>query len=86
MDRRGAALRLVLDASMALAWLFERDRAAEADRAARALSLVTKAKTTVPALWHIEIANGLLVGERRHVVTQSGAALSLQRPRIGSES
>ncbi|MGH9837384.1 MAG: type II toxin-antitoxin system VapC family toxin [Blastocatellia bacterium] len=61
----------MLDASMALAWLFERDNPKDSDRAERALSSLTSAKTLVPPLWHIEIANALLVGERRRVVTEA---------------
>ncbi len=64
-------MRLVLDASMALAWLFERDNPEDTDRAERALSSLIGAKTLVPPLWHIEIANALLVGERRRVVTEA---------------
>lgn len=56
---------------MALAWLFEREDPAEADLAARALSLVAENETLVPMLWHIEVANGLLVGERRGFVTEA---------------
>jgi predicted nucleic acid-binding protein len=62
---------LVLDASVALAWLYERDDKAEADIAMRALSTVAEAGTVVPALWHTEVVNGLLVGERRGVVTEA---------------
>jgi predicted nucleic acid-binding protein len=61
----------VLDASVALAWLFERGNPTDTDRADRALSALDSAETLVPPLWHIEIANALLVGERRRVVTEA---------------
>ena len=62
-------MKLVLDASMALAWFFERSDTAQADCAQSALLAVGEADVYVPALWHIEIANALLVGERRGVVS-----------------
>ncbi len=64
-------MRLVLDASMALAWLFERQKSNELECAERALLALETADVTVPSLWHIEIANALLVGERRNVVTEA---------------
>ena len=62
---------VVLDASMALAWLFERQQPKERDCADRALLALAHAKTWVPSLWYTEVANALLVGERRRVVTES---------------
>lgn len=64
-------MSLVLDASMALAWLFERENAEEANYAERTLLAVAEVETWVPALWHTEVANALLVGERRGVVTKA---------------
>lgn len=64
-------MRLVLDASMALAWLFERENAEEIDCADRALALVADAEALVPPLWHTEVANALLIGERRRVVNEA---------------
>lgn len=64
-------MRLVLDASMTLAWLFERDDPEDAVCADQALSALAGAKTLVPPLWHTEVANALLVGERRRVVTEA---------------
>jgi predicted nucleic acid-binding protein len=64
-------MKFVLDASMALAWLFEREKANEAECADRALLAMELAEVLVPHLWHIEIANALLVGERRRVVTEA---------------
>ena len=59
-------MAFVLDASVALAWHFddESDAFAEAigERSARE-------RVIVPSHWHAEIANGLLVGERRKRTT-----------------
>lgn len=64
-------MKLVVDASMALAWLFERKKTEEANLAERGLLLLAEAETWVPPLWHTEIANALLVGERRKVVNEA---------------
>ncbi|TAL56928.1 type II toxin-antitoxin system VapC family toxin [Pandoraea sp.] len=64
-------MKLVVDASMALAWLFERTSKTEADCADQALLCLAQAEVLVPALWHTEVANALLVGERRRVVTEA---------------
>ena len=52
----------VLDASMALAWHFP-DEHSSRTRAVGALS--DEHEVVVPAHWHAEVANGMLVGERR---------------------
>jgi len=64
-------MKLVLDASMTLAWLFERQNTDEAQCADRALLAIAERETYAPPLWHTEVANGLLVGERRRVVTEA---------------
>jgi predicted nucleic acid-binding protein len=55
---------MVLDASMALAWLITRADKAEASLAKRAFNRVLASGAQVPALWYSEIANILLVFER----------------------
>jgi predicted nucleic acid-binding protein len=53
---------LVLDASSVLAWCFEDESGPQAD------ALIDKVATegaAVPDLWFLEIANGLITGERR---------------------
>ena len=53
---------LVLDSSIALAWCFADEQDAYADAiAARFPDL----EAVVPALWHLEVANAFLIGERR---------------------
>jgi predicted nucleic acid-binding protein len=55
---------IVLDASMALAWLIERVDPAEAALARKAFNKVSASGAQVPALWYAEVANTLLVFER----------------------
>jgi predicted nucleic acid-binding protein len=64
-------MKLVIDASMALAWIFERNDSKEAQLAAYALSSIANFDAIVPALWHIELANALLIGERRQIITEA---------------
>jgi predicted nucleic acid-binding protein len=53
----------VLDASTALAWCFkDEDNNSDADRAQQ---LLADATALVPRIWHAEVANGLVAGERR---------------------
>ncbi len=64
-------MSLVLDASLALAWIFERADPDERLLADRVLDTLAEQPVLVPALWHIEIANALLVAERRMVVREA---------------
>src|SRR6185437_13081175 len=64
-------MKLVLDASMALSWIFERTKKEETQYAEKALMALTNLETVVPILWHIEIANALLIGERRKVISEA---------------
>ena len=52
----------VLDCSVALSWCFLDEREAYALDVLRSLA---KTRTVVPAVWPLEVANGLLMGERR---------------------
>jgi predicted nucleic acid-binding protein len=53
---------LVVDASLTLSWVFA-DEATESTEAIGARVVAGGAK--VPAIWHLEVANALLVAERR---------------------
>ena len=53
---------LVVDASIALAWLFDDE---DQPRADRALDRLKEDGAEVPQLWHLEIRNSLLTAERR---------------------
>ncbi len=68
---------LVLDASMALSWLFERETAAEQARSLVVLESLEQDAAIVPPLWQSEVLNALLVGERRRVVKPAQSAAYL---------
>jgi predicted nucleic acid-binding protein len=72
-------VKIVLDASVSLAWLFKREKASEAACADRALDALEPAGALVPPLWHTEVANALLVGERRRVITAAQSIDYLNR-------
>lgn len=72
-------MTLVLDASAALAWIFERHSPHEMTLAKRLLDDLESAAVMVPALWHVEVANALLVAERRRVITEAQISAYLQR-------
>ena len=56
---------------MALAWVFERLDAEEAALANHLLDVFLEHEVWVPPLWYTEVANALLVAERREVITQA---------------
>ena len=58
----------ILDSSMALAWCFADERNPEADAIAAKFPHIS---AFVPPLWPLEIANALLIGERRGRSTQA---------------
>ncbi len=62
---------LVLDASVALAWCFE-DEATTATRSV--LERLAAEAASVPAIWHIEVANVLALAERRRRITRADSA------------
>jgi predicted nucleic acid-binding protein len=63
-------MRLILDASMTLAWHIERTDSSEKMLAREALQAVRSHGALVPALWYSEVANGVLMAERRRVSTE----------------
>ena len=54
--------RLVVDASVVLAWLFDDE---EEPRADKVLAQLAENGALVPQLWHLETRNSLLTAERR---------------------
>jgi len=68
--------RFVLDASIALAWFIGRPMAPCATRVQQLLLRGDRA--VVPSIWRLEVANGLVVAERRGLRTPSDIALALQ--------
>ncbi|OGR87635.1 MAG: hypothetical protein A3A86_01205 [Elusimicrobia bacterium RIFCSPLOWO2_01_FULL_60_11] len=69
--------RIVLDASIAVAWCFEDEKTPDTERLLDALTSGTEA--LVPALWPYEVANALLAAERRKRITVAQAAHFLSR-------
>lgn len=67
--------RFVLDASIALAWFLDRPLPPYAGRVRQLLQ--GGARAVVPALWHLEMANGLAVAERRKILDAADAARCL---------
>jgi predicted nucleic acid-binding protein len=55
-------LSLVLDSSAALAWIYAEETT---DAVRRIFEIVAESGAFVPALWRLEVANGLTVGVRR---------------------
>ena len=67
--------RFVLDASVALGWFIDSPVPPYAVRVKQ--TLVHGARAVVPALWHLEMANGLVVAERRGILTATEASRCL---------
>lgn len=65
---------LVLDASAAMAWLVDRVDKTEAQLADEILRYIQIRDGLVPALWFPEVANGVLMAERRGGISQSTSA------------
>lgn len=60
--------RFVVDCSVVMAWCFED----EADRYADSvLDMLSDSEVVVPSIWPLEVANVLLVGERRKRLTKA---------------
>jgi predicted nucleic acid-binding protein len=68
-------IRFVLDASVALAWFVDNPVASYAVRVRK--SLVRDARAVVPGLWHLEMANGFAVAERRGVLTPANSTAGI---------
>jgi len=64
-------MSLVLDASAALAWMFQRTDPDEIALADRLLDEIATQPIRVPGLWYLEVANALLVAERRGVAKEA---------------
>jgi predicted nucleic acid-binding protein len=66
---------LVVDCSVSMAWCFEDECDALADAV---LEVFPETEVWVPALWPLEVANVLLVAERRERLTSAGSARFLE--------
>jgi predicted nucleic acid-binding protein len=67
--------RFVLDASIALAWFLDNPVSPYSLQVKQAL--LDGARAVVPALWHLEMANGLVVAERRRILTAAETTRAL---------
>lgn len=63
--------RFVLDASVALSWFLDHPVSPYATRVKQLL--LNGSRAVVPALWHLEMANGLVVATRRRILTAADA-------------
>lgn len=61
--------RFVLDASVALRWFLDHPVPAYANRVKQVF--LKGGRAVVPALWHLEMSNGLAVAERRSILTSA---------------
>ena len=68
-------MSLVLDCSVAIAWLFEDEATRETEALAEQ---VAAAGAIVPSLWRLEIANVLLQAEKRVRLPAGGAGVRLE--------
>ncbi len=59
----------VLDASVALRWFLDHPVPVYANRVKQVL--LKGVRAVVPALWHLEMSNGLVVAERRSILTSA---------------
>src|SRR5205823_11735224 len=62
LPRRRPAVSLVLDSSLALAWIYGEETT---DAVRRIFEIVAEDGALVPALWRLEVANSLTVAVRR---------------------
>ena len=68
---------LVLDASLAFAWVLPSQASSSADTLLNRIEAGDEA--VVPPLWFLEVANGLLVAERRKTLAAQERRLALDR-------
>ena len=64
----------VLDCSLTIAWFFEDETNAYAQRVEDSLPAIS---AIVPAIWPLEVANALLMGERRKRTTEANVTTFL---------
>ncbi len=61
-------MAMVIDASVTMAWCFENESTAATDQV---LDQLVTDSAIVPALWRLEVANVLVVAERRKRITEA---------------
>jgi len=70
MSKKGKQSEFILDGSVVLAWYFKDEANAYANAVAGCLPT---ARAFVPAIWPLEVANAVLMGERRKRSTEAQA-------------
>ena len=65
--------RIVVDASITIAWLFEEDAGT-----AKLKRVLERSELIAPWLWRLEVTNAVLVRERRKVLTEAQSFRLLQ--------
>ena len=75
--KAGVSNRLVIDASMTVAWCFEDKKTSYTEGAFG--KMVEGAEAVVPSLWPFEIVNALLQAERRKRITAAQATTFLEQ-------
>jgi predicted nucleic acid-binding protein len=75
--RDDAINRLVLDASVALAWCFPHESSAGSERLLD--SMADRSTAIVPAIWPFEVANALLTAERRKRLSMAQVTAILKK-------
>lgn len=68
-------MSFVVDASIAVAWCFDDQSSPAVDAL---LDRVRDAGAIVPSLWHLELANVLLMAEKRGKISGADAAMRLE--------
>jgi predicted nucleic acid-binding protein len=63
--KAGGTRRFVLDASVAVAWCFEDEGTKFTEGVLDLISAGVEAEALVPSIWPLEVANALLMAERR---------------------
>jgi predicted nucleic acid-binding protein len=64
-------MKVVIDASMALAWIYKRPTIEEATCADEFIDLLFEAECFVPSLWHTELTNSLLTLLRQKAASEA---------------
>ena len=75
--KAGATKRFVVDASMTLAWCFQDETTPFTEAVLN--SLLGDSEAVAPAVWPLEVANALLVSERRKRITTADVSAVLKR-------
>lgn len=79
MDRGGTALSasFIVDASTGFGWVYQSQATPETDRLLN--EVAAGARVTVPALWYLEMANVLMIAQRRHRLTSAQRKTALEK-------